>query len=653
MPSGAVDEPRDVRTTLVCMPWLLVDSPCIQLGQLQASLAQSDLPAVTCSFHLALVEFAKRRCGDDALTPGEYEEVSTRWANFGLPEWLFAVPPFMPAPRVEDARFVATLCSAGIAPPLLIKLQALRAAMPEFLAECATEVLASAPDLVGFTLVYSQTVPSVALARALKRLAPKVRVVFGGALCDGPSGPALLRAYAEVDYVVRGEGERVLPRLVHAIRAADDAAFAATPGLCYRRGGDVVECASSQEQRSPMDALPLPDYAEYFARLARGPLAGAIAPRLPYQSARGCWWGMRSHCTFCGINGDDMEFRSKSPARAHRDLLDLARLHGVLDFTVVDNIMDMGYLKTLAPALAAEPHELGLFCETKSNLKRAHVRLLARAGVRTLQPGIESLSTSILEQMGKGVTGLQNVRLLKWCAEFGVHVIWNLLYGFPREDAGEYARMAEILPSLVHLAPPNLGPLMCVRFSPYHDHPDRYGLVVGAPLPFYAQMYGAPSDTLRDLAAVFEHAYDDGRDPEVYVAPLRQEVERWQRDAARNRGALNYRRGPGFVVINDARTTMAAPARYHLEAVESAVYLACDAGATVPAAAAAARTTTGRDVREADVHDVLRAFLAERLVHEENGRYLSLATPTASAWGKDEAQATTSRAAFASRAATS
>lgn len=635
------------------MPWLLVDGPCIQLGLLQATLAQSELPAVSCSFHLALVDFAKRTCGDEALTPGEYEDISTRWANFGVPEWLFAVEPFMPAPLVDAEQFLATLRDAGMAPPLLVKLRALRAAMPEFLVECANEVLATAPDLVGFTLVYSQTVPSVALARALKARAPLVRIVFGGALCEGPSGPALLRAYSEVDYVVRGEGERVLPRLVHALQSGDDASLSVLPGLCRRLGGDVVECATSPEQRTPMDALPLPDYAEYFARLASGGLGGAITPRLPYQSARGCWWGMKSHCTFCGINGDDMEFRSKSPARAHRDLLDLSRIHGVLDFTLVDNIMDMGYFATLAPALAAGPHELGLFCETKANLKRAQVRLLARAGVRTLQPGIESLSNSILEQMGKGVTGLQNVRLLKWCAEFGVHVIWNLIYGFPREDAREYARMAELLPSLVHFTPPNLGPLMLVRFSPYHEQPGRFGLVAGAPLPFYAQMYGAPPETLRDLAAVFEHTYDDGRDPEVYVTPLRHEVQRWQRDAAHNRGALSFRRGPGFSVITDTRTTLAAPARYQLDEVEAAVYLACEAGARVPVVAAAARAATGRAVRDADVHDMLRAFLAARLVYEEEGRYLSLALPIASAWGKDDAATSTLHAVSLPRVAVS
>ena len=33
------------------------------------------------------------------------------------------------------------------------------------------------------------------------------------------------------------------------------------------------------------------------------------------ETARGCWWGERQHCTFCGLNGATMAFRSKTPER--------------------------------------------------------------------------------------------------------------------------------------------------------------------------------------------------------------------------------------------------------------------------------------------------------------------------------------------------
>ncbi|MGE3171438.1 MAG: RiPP maturation radical SAM C-methyltransferase [Planctomycetota bacterium] len=623
---------------LVSMPWMLVDTPSIQLGMLQAALRPRGMQATVHSLHLGFVDWAVRHAapGRPALSPQQYEDVSTRWSNLGVPEWLFAVPPWGPAPRGSDREFERALRRAGMGRDLLATLRGLRERIGEFLAECADEVLAAAPPVVGFTLTYSQTLPSLALARALRRRAPDLRVVFGGASCDGPMGPAMLRAWPEVDLVVRGEGERVLPDLLTALAADDRAAVCALPGLCWRDGDRVVANDTMPGQRADLATLEVPDYDEYFARLAHSRAAGAIAPRIPYQSARGCWWGMKSHCAFCGLNGTDMEFRSKPAARVLTELRALAAAHGVVEFSVVDNIMDMGYLRTVVPALAAGPDDFGLFCETKANLTRDQVTLLGRAGVRTIQPGIESLSTGVLRRMGKGTSALQNLRLMKWCAEQGMHVLWNLLYGFPGEDEDEYRRMAELVPSLLHLTPPSMTPLMLARFSPYHAAPARYGLERGAPLPLYEQFYGVDRALAEDLAAVFEHRHLDGRDPERYAAPLREQVARWRREFERNRGALTYRRGPGFLVVTDTRTGR-APARYQLDAVEAAVYLACDAGATAATARERAAAATGDEVSAATVDALMQGFVDARIACRDGDRVLGLALRASAAWGREPA----------------
>src|SRR5205823_3394211 len=121
----------------------------------------------------------------------------------------------------------------------------------------------------------------------------------------------------------------------------------------------------------------------------------------------------------------------------------------------VDNILDLKYFDTLLAELAERPRPPHLFYETKANLTKAQLRRLARAGVKQLQPGIESLSTPILRLMDKGVTGLQNVRLLKWCEEIGIRLDWNFLYGFPGEDPAEYDQLSDLVPSLMHLRPPS------------------------------------------------------------------------------------------------------------------------------------------------------------------------------------------------------
>src|SRR5439155_6118718 len=133
--------------------------------------------------------------------------------------------------------------------------------------------------------------------------------------------------------------------------------------------------------------------------------------------------------------------------------------------SAVDNIIDMRYYRDVLPRLKELDLDVALFYETKANLRKEQVRLLREAGITRIQPGIESLSTNVLRLMGKGVTALQNIQLLRWCAEFGVHPGWNLLAGFPGEDPADYARQAAIVPLLTHLVPPQgVGEVRLDRF---------------------------------------------------------------------------------------------------------------------------------------------------------------------------------------------
>ena len=611
------------------MPWHLPGSPSIQLGTLQALLHRADVPCRSHSFYLEFLRLLAElepRCG--ALGIEDYGDVASRWMNVGAGEWVFAVSAIRKSSAERDAEFFELCRTNGMSLDLVGKLERTREHVPAFLARCADEILASDPAAVGFSAVYAQTIPSAALAHTLKTRAPDLKIVFGGASCEGPMGPAILRAFDDVDVIVRGEAERVLPELARDLVCG--APIGTQPGLCFRERGAVVAIDGDDRERVPMDDVPVPEFDEYFERLANIGLSNRILPQIPFETARGCWWGMKAHCTFCGLNGTSMAFRSKSPARVLDELSVLSLRHGVLDFTCTDNILDMRYFDSLLPGLVERGTDLSFFFETKANLTEPQVRALRAAGIRAIQPGIESLSTPILTLMKKGVTALQNIRLLKWCARHDVRVIWNLLHGFPREPREEYQRMASLIPSLVHLEPPTFSALMVYRFSPYHARPAEHGIELGDPLPCYRLLYDIDDDCLGDLAQAFEYSHQDGRDPSDYTSELRAGVERWNGEWERNSGALTCRRGPGFLVILDSRTTSTSSARYTLGEQEAAVYLACDAGATVSSIAAHVRGSSAGTMSEDEIRRLLEEFVDARLMYEERGRYLSLAVHSAS-----------------------
>jgi len=243
-----------------------------------------------------------------------------------------------------------------------------------------------------------------------------------------------------------------------------------------------------------------------------------------------------------------------------------------------------------------------------------------------IQPGIESFSTRILKLMEKGVTALQNIRLLKWCVEFGLRPAWNVIYGFPGEPPEEYDRMAEVMKGLTHLSPPQkLGLLYLERFSPYYQRPREYGLKISGPMSSYGLTYPVDLATLSDLAYNFEFSYDDGRNPKTYIAAISESIENWSRDYA-DGSTLSYRRGPGFLVINDRRPGLGGY-DYSLEETEAKIYLSCDSGVTAKAAWKALQAEGAKEIELEDIEDFLGELTEMRLMYEEDGLYLSLAVP--------------------------
>ena len=612
---------RTPSVTLLVMPWYPLALPSIQVGTLAAVLRQAGIATATRWLTLDFMD----HCVTERLTPADYKAVSEKQPGLGLREWIFAVPPFRDAPAENEA-YLAYLRQQQVDEAEIANACRMRALVPGFLERCAETVLADGPRVVGFTLTspFSESVPALVLAKMLKARDASLSIVFFGTDCDGPMGAALHRAFPWVDVVVRGEAEPILAGLVKDLFVGGP--IRPTPGLCYRDGGRSV-ALSQTNAVAPMDDMPTPDYDEYFARLEQATFADEVGPevRLQHETSRGCWWGEKSHCTFCGLNGTSMAYRSKSPDRVVAELTALAERYQRLDFHCVDLIFDPGYLRQVLPRLRDAAHDFGLFYEIKSNLRREHVELLRDAGTHFLQPGIESLSTPILQATRKGVTAFQNVRLLKWCAEYGIRVFWNIVWGIPGEPPEEYARMADAIASLTHLTPPTLCRLVMHRFSPYHERPAEFGLETLGPLPWYRLVYPVGDDVLADLAHDFDYRHVDGRDPDAYVQPLREAIEAWQA-APEGYRSLRYRRGPGFVVVQDRRPGLAA-ADYTFEEREAQLFLACRDGATVAQAHADLQRQGADDLDVEDVKAFLDELVGFRLLYAEDGRYLALPLP--------------------------
>lgn len=486
---------------LVSMPFAVCAMPPIGLGMLKARLLEEGLACTIYDFNL---DFLPLIDSDLKVAARLHDEIAYLW-DFMPGEWLFSPSAQQSSDEAYLMRLVhATELRTGIADLL----RTLRQRTIEFTDHCAAQVVAAGHDVVGLTSSFMQTQPSIALAARIKELAPDTKILFGGSNAFGPMGRASLAQFPVLDVVARGEADDIIVRVVRAVREEPGYNLRDIGGISFRSGDSLVESAAA-ESIPNVEMLPVPDYFDYFSRLtcleaAHGP--SGLPHFIPFETARGCWWGAKSHCTFCGLNADRMTFRSKSPGAALSLVRELRRRHGIDRFFAVDNIIDHSYYESLLTDLAREPGRLLLHYEIKSNVRRSHVQRLWDAGVTKVQPGIESLSTEILQLMRKGVTAIQNVRTLKLLTEYGMTVTWFILYGFPGERLEPYEQMARLIPCLMHLVPPReLAPVYLERFSPYHMNPQSFGIEISGPAEWYRHAFPqVPNDVLPDLSYRFD-----------------------------------------------------------------------------------------------------------------------------------------------------
>lgn len=525
--------------TLVHMPFGPRRLPSLGLSLLKPAL---DAAGISCCIRYFSADYS-RAIGDDLYDlVGDQENTGSM-----LGEWLFssatdeasnagrrnaAMPHGDPdandyVDRVLRRKSPDHFHDRPIEPADLERVLAARAGVPAFVEACADELAAIGSPIVGFTSTFQQHCASIAAAWSLKVLHPSCVVLFGGANCEGDMGAALLDNWNCIDAVVSGEGEEVAPPLIRALLDGQEAP--ALPGVITRRPRSLLSVGvvpdPGRATVDDLDALPLPDFDDF----ASDPSTPTIS-EVPFETSRGCWWGERRHCTFCGLNGSSMAYRSKSAARAVAEVEELARRHPGAALIAVDNILDRDYLDTVIEVLGQRRAPLDLFYETKADLGPIELDALARAGVRSFQPGIESLSSDALRRMRKGATAASNIALLRQSEERGLAPQWNFLWGFPGEHEGTYEDLATSLGALTHLPPPGgYGQIGLHRFSPLHDAPEESGLVDVRPLETYDHIYRMlpPAERAR-LAYYFAFAYQDGRDPATYTSALVTALRSWK-----------------------------------------------------------------------------------------------------------------------------
>lgn len=603
---------------LALMPYAAMERPSLALGLLKASLTESGINSTVLYPNLWFAQ---------EIGIYNYKIISEGLAAHFVGEWTFsgvAFPDFEP----NHSDYFRTI--PNLKEDTIKELWRVREKAKLFIDRVAQSILDLQPRIVSCSSTFHQNCASLALLRRIRELAPEVITVMGGANCEGVMGLATHQAFPWVDFVCSGEGDEIFAQLcAKLLERGRDLDLTELPyGVIgsVHQDKELVAALAPRASVQDLDQIAIPDYDDYFQTLESCPkIAPYITPGMFVETSRGCWWGQKQHCTFCGLNGAGMTYRSKSPERVVKEFGWLSQRYGQRKFFVVDNILDLKHIDTVLPMFAALEEPYSIFYETKANLKRQQVQQLAQAGVRWLQPGIESMHDSLLGLMKKGNTALMNVQLLKWAREFGIQVFWNFLVGLPGECGEWYAEMLEWLPLIAHLQSPTeeTRQVRFDRFSPYYERSQEYGLTL-APQRTYSYIYPLDAQRLKDLAYSFEEVGEERKIPEHQR--LKEWVSEWQKlFKSESPPMLSVMEDNGDrIKLVDTRPCAIEP-EISLDGLAYQVYVECDRILTYRELMDALNKKYGYKISWDEIQPVLEELRSRRILLELNGRLLSLA----------------------------
>jgi len=595
------DTPVPFRISLISMPWSIFNRPSLQLSVLKAYL-EREMTAIQVDLCHPYLELA------GTLGFDTYRRISeSGWAG----EALFAALLF-PSQRQQAAKvFGQSLKRKGprrTIPDFQTLIPLIEASCRSWLDRIDFEKV----RLAGFSVCFNQLFSSLYAAALLKNRHPELPIVFGGSSCASELGISLLHNFPQIDYVVDGEGEGPLL------------------GLCTSLAGDHSPLPARLHSRIPgltrpspeitdLSLLPMPEYSGYFSEMRHLFPSQPFIPVLPLEFSRGCWW---NKCTFCNLNIQWQGYRSKKATQVMAEVDSLVATHQCLDFTFSDNALPIREADTFFQQQTEHAADCRFFAEIRGITDFERLSAYSRGGLKTIQVGIEALSTSLLAKMAKGLSTIENIAVMKHSAAAGIRLEGNLILEFPGSDENE---VMETLAALDYVLP--FSPLSPAVFflgfgSPVHRNPERFG--IGTFISHSRNRF-LPTELLTNLTMLTLDYRGGHRKQRRLWRPVADKIKSWRQfhDQRKSRQPpLSYRDGGSFLIIRQERLND-PPLQHRLRGLSRKIYLFCEQIRTRNEIASQFQSLTPRAL-----DDFLSDLTAKRLLFQENGSVIALAIPS-------------------------
>jgi anaerobic magnesium-protoporphyrin IX monomethyl ester cyclase len=289
-------------------------------------------------------------------------------------------------------------------------------------------------EVIGLSVCYPTQLPFALLtASKIRRLAPNVKIVWGGAFVTSmakhvthnvPKG-FLATQIDLIDAVIVEDGEFPLLDYLQSLEMGRPIRH---PSVLTRSGLDTPPAKS---QRGPVPPLVKPSFHKL-------PLDQYLTPQLtlPMITSRHCYWGK---CTFCAHSISYGRYQQYRGSEIVRQICELEAEHGPLSVYFMDECVPPKNAFLIAEGLARAGSQVRWAADMRfeKQLSREKLSLLRAGGCRYIAFGLETINDRVGKLMQKGTHPKVVSRIITDCYEEGIHTCLMFFCGFPTETNEE------------------------------------------------------------------------------------------------------------------------------------------------------------------------------------------------------------------------
>ncbi len=299
------------------------------------------------------------------------------------------------------------------------------------------------PDVVGISVWTTFAASAFKIASICKQWNSKVPVVMGGPHIS-IKHREVLQICPDVDFLVRGEGEKTFPELVSAIGTGgidDKAAFAGIRGLSYVCDGKIVD-NPAREFIEDLDSIPFPARDLLMNKSSYDSEDMGLL-----MTSRGCPYG----CSYCATSIWERKTRYRSVDNIIKEIKLIVDKYGTRQITFKDDSFTVNKKRVseLCDRLIEENIKINWDCNTRVNLVDEQIlKKMKRAGCNSIKVGIETGSERILELMNKKITFDQCRRAADLFRKVGIHWTAYFMMGLPSETREDVCQTLQFMKEL-------------------------------------------------------------------------------------------------------------------------------------------------------------------------------------------------------------